>query len=88
MCEFISFLEEKVLSEIYDCLDDKESIQIHKRFMKNVYVVEFKHLTKRQDDYEYGLGELTFSLESFGCTSVLIDKHEDITYITVIPPSK
>lgn len=94
MSEFISFLEERILTDIYDFIKNTENIQdndkirIYKRFLENVFTVEFKHPTDNLVEYTNNLDDLIYSLESYGCTSVDVGQNEDITYITIIPPVK
>ncbi|MFZ4402301.1 MAG: hypothetical protein ACOYO1_19885 [Bacteroidales bacterium] len=94
MSEFISFLEERILTDIYDFIKNTENIQgndkilIYKRFLENVFVVEFKHPTDNLVKYTKNLDDLIYSLKSFGCTSVIVGQNEDTTYITIIPPIK
>jgi len=94
MSEFISFLEERILTDIFDFIKNSENIEgndkirIYKRFFENVFTVEYKHPTDNLVEYTNNLDDLIYSLKSYGCTSVIVDQYEDTTYITIIPPIK
>ena len=82
MYELLSFIEEAILTDIQDNIIDKNSIRIVKQFFKEIYIVEFNHSYKNQNDFDIGLGDFFHRLKSYGC-QFQIKYTDNNVYITI-----
>ncbi|MFZ4414369.1 MAG: hypothetical protein ACOYOV_14895 [Bacteroidales bacterium] len=82
MTNLLSFLENAILTDIYDNIIDKDSIKINKHFLKEIYTIEFNHLYNNQNEFDTGLGDFFYRIKSYGC-KFQINYTDDKAIVTI-----